>query len=559
MKDNPIREHLEDGLSNLTLTERQHQEMLNHIVQGGKSPMKKKLTVSFVLALALMLATVTGALAASGAFERMMEVWQNSFEKMNTTGTVDVLDREEASQTAQELSWKNDLILSTVPQEGDLDYDVAFAIARQAILDTFGTPEAELDAMGVYPTFYNTPFQDEPDDSYTNEWEFYITPRHDVNIDEDHEYEAPGEYLVRVASPSGEINDIFWYIDAFWPDYALRTWNAGKHEYVYQKALNGNAFYQMPKDKQDEFLKLFEEAGFDAKALEKDMTALLNEFRWWQVTEGADNLLDQDTPAVRATVGAIERTYGFTREMMKTYCFRLLPSPFDSDTEDYCLIFDHNLIYREEQTPENRTGGVGWYELELHQYPHRLGYFLVRLNPETREAVETLHVPWTNTYGTANYNLLDDQIAESDLLLGRKQWTLEDLKEFEQLRQKAIALDKAVAEGTIRKSQADKQFLAMVRENGGLDVKTEGKTRLTEKDARARADQTLSFNYDGFSKEKFSEVKCEFFGESTDDPYFGSNYYQVDYIKNGKALYQCVVNGYTGKVLYWSGPEDLAE
>ena len=560
MKDNPIRERLEDSLSNLTLTERQHQEMLEHIVQGGKSPMKKKLTVSFVLALALMLATVTGALAASGAFEKIMEVWQSSFEKMNTSSTLlEVLDTEEANQVAKELDWKDDLVLSTVPQEGDLDYDAAFAIARQAILDTFGTPEAELDAMGVYPTFYNTPFQDEPDDFYTNEWEFYITPRHDVDIDEDHEYEAPGEYRVWIASPSGKINNIVWYIDDFWPDYAMRTLNAGKYDYVYEKALHDNAFYRQPREQRDKFMKLFEEAGFDAKALDKDVTALLNETRWWQFTEEADNLLDQGTPAARAAVEAIERTYGFTREMMKTYCFRMLPSPLDSDTEDYCLIFDHNLIYREEQTPENRTGGVGWYELELHQYPHRLGYFLVRLNPETREAVETLHVPWTNTYGTANYNLLEDQIVESDLLLGRKQWTLEDMKEFERLRQKAIALDEAVAEGTIRKSEADKQFLSLVREAGGLDVKTEGKTRLTEKDARARTDQTLSFNYDGFSKEKFSEVKCEFFGESTNDPCFGSNYYQVDYIKNGKTIYQCVLNGYTGKVLYWIGPEDLAE
>ena len=352
-----------------------------------------------------------------------------------------------------------------------MGYDEAYVIARQAILDTFGTPEDELDAMGVYPSFYNTPYMDESDDEelYINEWEFYFTPRHDVDIDADHTYEAPGEYRVWIASPSGKINNIIWYLDDFWPDYALRALNAGKYDYVYKKALRGYAFYQQPREQQEMFRKLFAEAGYDAKALDKDVATLLNETQWFMLTEDADNLLDADTPAVRAVVEAVEKEYGFTLDRMKECCYRLLPSPLPSDTEDYCLIFDHNLIYREVQSAENPTGGVGRYELEIIRYLRRLGYFLVRLDPETHEAVEIIHAPWTNTYGTANYSGLDAQIPESDKLLGRKQWTLADLEEFEQLRQKVVALDENVANGTLPKEQGDELFLTLMREAGWTD------------------------------------------------------------------------------------------
>lgn len=473
MKDNPIREHLEDGLSNLTLTERQHQEMLNSIVQGGKSPMKKKLTVSFVLALALVLATVTGALAATGAFEKIMEVWQNSFEKMNTTSELfELVNEEEYAQLMEDKGKegnKEDYVVSTVPRKNDLDYDAAYAIARQAILDTFGTPEEELDAMGVYPYFFNTPFIDEPDekDWYTNEWEFYFTPRRDADVEADHAYDAPGEYRVWLNSPSGEITNIIWYIDEFWPDYALRTWNAGKHDYVYNKAMRDNAFYQMPKEEQQKFLKKFEEAGYDMQPLDKDVTTLLNETRWFQLWEGADNLLDTDTPAVQAVVEAMEAAFGLNRDMLKKYCFFMLPSPLPSDTEDYCLIFNHNLIYREEQNPDNPTGGVGRYELEAAQYLQRLGYFLVRLNPETHEVMETIHAPWLNKHGTANYSNKDAKMAESDGLLGRKNWTVADLIEYDALLGQLAAIDTAVREGEISSYEGERQFLALMLQYGG--------------------------------------------------------------------------------------------
>ena len=473
MKDTRIRKCLEDGLSTLSYTEQQHREMLNRIVYGGKRKMKKKISFSLVLAVVLVLVTVTGALAATGTFEKIMEVWQNSFEKMNTTSELfELVDEEEYAQLMEDKGKegiKTDYVVSTVPRTGDLDYDAAYAIARQAILDTFGTPEEELDAMGVYPYFFNTPYIDEPDekDWYTNEWEFYFTPRRDGDVEADHTYDAPGEYRVWLSSPSGEVTNIIWYLDGFWPDYALRTWNAGKQDYVYNKALRDNAFYQMPKEEQRKFLKLFEEAGYDMQPLDKDVTTLLNETRWFLLWENADNLLDTDTPAVRAVVEAMEVNYGLSRDMLKKYCFFMLPSPLPSDTEDYCLVFDHNLIYREEQSPDNPTGGVSRYELEAVQYLQRLGYFLVRLNPDTHEVVETIHAPWLNQYGTANYSRKEAQMAESDGLLGRKNWTVADLTEYEALLSQLTAIDTAVQQGEISSYEGERQFLALMLQYGG--------------------------------------------------------------------------------------------
>ena len=53
MKDTHIRKRLDDGLSALSYTEQQHREMLNRIVYGGKSKVKKKASFSLALAVAL--------------------------------------------------------------------------------------------------------------------------------------------------------------------------------------------------------------------------------------------------------------------------------------------------------------------------------------------------------------------------------------------------------------------------------------------------------------------------------------------------------------------------
>ena len=460
MKDTHIRQCLDEGLSCLSYTERQHQDMLNDIVHGGKHSMKKRIPFSILLSALLLFLSVTGALAASGALEELWEVWKASFDRMNTTGALNALDEEAYSQTVQEMAGKKeDLIVSTVPREGDLSYDEALAIARRAIEEAFATPAEELDAMGVYPEFFVEPFEGEE----PSRWYFYITPRTDVNIDEDHDYPAPGEYLVDVASPSGEVTMLVWHNDDFWPDYALRVWNGGNHAYVYDQALHvygfGNGFADQSAQDKEMFLKLFEEDGYDISPLRQDPETLFNGPLGYLMYEEADkDLTGAGTPGAENALRAIQESYGFSREQMKKYCFRLLRYPMDSDTEDYCAVFNWNMIYPELAAPQNPTGGVGRFQLSVYREARRLGFFLVRLDPETHAVKEVLHVNNTN---------LDANFTESDKLLGRKNWTVADLAEYDELYSRAQALDAAVAAGEMTEAQARDAYNAFIVDYGG--------------------------------------------------------------------------------------------
>ena len=257
-----VQESIDSGLSMMQGDPWLAQRIINQERMGGII-VNKRVSVGLVLAIVLMLITVT-ALAATGAFQKLWEVWQSSFQKMNTTGAVEIVeDFDHEAFEAEYGGVKEDLIISTIPRDEDLDYDRAYAIARQAIVDRFGTPENELDAMGVYPSFYESPYQDKP-----SEWIFYFSSRRDVNIDEDHHYDAPGEYQVWIESPSGEVTNCIWYLDAFFPDYARRTWEAGKTDYVFAKA-KSTQFYAQSQEDQTYFIELFEKAGYDISTISK--------------------------------------------------------------------------------------------------------------------------------------------------------------------------------------------------------------------------------------------------------------------------------------------------
>lgn len=303
--------------------------------------------------------------------------------------------------------------------------------------------------MGVYPQFYDAPYEEK-----ASEWEFYFTPRKDVNIDEDHSYDAPGEYLIRVASPSGEVTDCFWYIDDFWPEYALRTWNAGKHNYVYTKAVADGAFYTMQQDQQENFLSLFTQAGYDTQTLKKDLETLLNGSLWRAVAwaDAKENLLSSDIPAVQAVLEAMEKENGFSKAQMELYDFNLLTSPIDSETEDYCLTYNYNLCY-----PRFQSGIMGEYELSINQYPERLGFWVIRLDPSTHAVIGIEH---------ANKTMDESSFLSSDKLLGRAHWDVNDLQEYETLRQQVIRIEREAKAGNLTENQARGRFDTLMREYG---------------------------------------------------------------------------------------------
>ncbi|HHT14704.1 MAG: DUF4179 domain-containing protein [Christensenellales bacterium] len=419
-----------------------HQERTENTV------MKKKISTTLIAAIVLILATVT-TLAATGAFQKLWEVWQNSFQKMNTTGAIEII--EEFDQEGFEKEYggvKEDLVISTVPQDKDLDYEQAFAIARKAIIDAFGTPEEELDAMGVYPNFFHSPYEDE-----VNEWEFYITPRKGVNIDEDHDYGPPGEYRVTVASPSGEVMMCNWYLDDFFPDYARRTWEAGKKDYVFGRAKNVQ-FFMQPFEDQVYFMNQFEEAGYDLSQIQKSDEEMLSRLETTLAfAEPDENLLYADTPEVKAAIAAMEKVSGLTKQQMEKFSFILLPSPIASATRDYCFSFNYEIQF--QKLEENR---VTEFENRILSYISRLGHHMICLDPDTLEAVKTVHANRTPAYEKA-----DDPSA----LLGRRNWTNSDIPEFEALVNEAALIDRELEKGTITRNEAEKKFRQLMLAYGG--------------------------------------------------------------------------------------------
>lgn len=190
-------------------------------------------------------------------------VYQESFDQMNTTRDISVktlddlpaFEKEYTQNTGKER--KEDLLFLSLPMQGDLPYEEALTIAKQALSSQFGTTEEELAAMGVYPMFLDYIYM--PNES---EWEFYFTPRTGCDIDLDHDIPAGGEYRVVLGAQTGNIIDCFWYINDFFPEYAQKAWDAGKQSLVYEWFGQKN-FYALSTEEQYHFYQLLAGAGYE--------------------------------------------------------------------------------------------------------------------------------------------------------------------------------------------------------------------------------------------------------------------------------------------------------
>ena len=129
---------------------------------GKEQPvMKKKLSIAAIVMIALLLAGLT----ATAIGLTVKDMWKQSFEKMNTKGHIQTISDE---------------------AEAEIPMEEAIAIARAAIIAKYGTPENELDAMGVYPGYFARGWDGEVYD-YPSEWDVFFSSRTDVDLDEDHE------------------------------------------------------------------------------------------------------------------------------------------------------------------------------------------------------------------------------------------------------------------------------------------------------------------------------------------------------------------------------------
>ncbi|MBO2517608.1 MAG: hypothetical protein CW338_10140 [Clostridiales bacterium] len=422
-----IRSILNDELANVYTSGLQRQ-ILYEKATGGKV-MKKKIPLGLVLAIVLSL-TVCTALAATGAFDAIKAMWEDSFNRMNTTAQVDIVDEPDIPAYMEQFEAeyggeKEDLVLSTVPGEDDLSLDEAVWIAKDAVMKKFGTPQEELDAMGIYPAFYMTPWQDS-----IPQWRVYISSRTDVNLDENHDYPAPGEYLVEIDSSSGEVSACFFYNDDFWPEYALRCWENGSRDYVYEQA-QYPAFMKQSTENRRYFINIFAEAGYDTAPLEKAQSdeARLRAMSIDICFAGInDDLLDSSDPFVQTAIREMESRYGITKADMVRCRFAAIRSPQPSKTVDICFSYNFN---------KEAAADTGLCETLGTGYGTRLGYFMICMDAQSGEAVSAVNIIW-DEYLLPEYN---------GGLLSRMFWTKDDLPEYYRMMEELRALDAAYVAG----------------------------------------------------------------------------------------------------------------
>lgn len=411
--------------------------------------MKKRWGIALVLCMLLC-----GSACAMTEAD-MLAIYQESFDKMGTTAEVDIMDAEELAAFEKEyaermgVERKEDLVISALPGEDDMPYEEALAYARQLIFDAFATPESELDLMGVYPRLIDYVYMENE-----SEWEFYFTPRRDTDIELDHDYPAPGEYRVHFGAQTGTVQLCNWYNDDFWPEYARRTWDAGKHDEVYRRA-QGQSFYTQNQTDQEYFLTLFEAAGYDVSSVRKTPQELLAAMRTeLHFVEPEQNVLQANDKFVKNALAALKEEYGLTREMLDKYAFAASFAPMQTDTLDLCFAYNYNI-----ESAMYDSGELNQFTGRLFSYVSRLGLYMVRMDVRTGEVVEVVQAQ----RGPQAVQALDEK-----LLLGRRNWTTADLAEFDALMQELQAL----TETELAKEQPDYNRLnaladTLLREAGG--------------------------------------------------------------------------------------------
>ena len=369
--------------------------------------MKVKRFVSLAAALTL----VTGSALASMTSDDFEAIWQQSLDRMNATA----LPRS----------------FNELPGESDLSYDEALAIARQAIFDKYATPPEELDAMGLYPDYFA------PEEGLSAEWRFFFSSLRDADIDEGHDYPAPGEYRVYLDSPSGEVTLCLWYIDDFWP-YAQRVWDAGKHDTVYEYAQKAG-FLALPADQQASWQALLESAGYDLAEVLSGEALLKDGYFKLELRDGAD-IDPASDPRIAAAWDAVGEAFGLDTDLMRQYHYIAFYSPLDDSQSDVFIVYNSDGLWA-----MRRGGDVESWCARLLCEVDRLGTFLVRFDPESGEIRYVTH---------GDHTAMPADEGDPATLLGRPQWNADDLLLFHEAYQNLEAtMTEALNQGLRRDEQ----------------------------------------------------------------------------------------------------------
>ena len=390
--------------------------------------------------------------------EQMLDIYEENFAKMGTTSSIyytaeSLVDQAELDEWlvqweeryTQETGFerKDDLIVSTTPGANDMPYDEALAYAKKLLMDKYGTPEEELDAMGVYPRLMDYVYMEDE-----SEWEFFFTPMKDVDIDEDHDYPAPGEYRVNFQARSGEVLLCLWYIDDFWL-YAQRTWDAGKHDVVYEQ-YQKVSFYQQDVESQTHFRTLLKDAGYDVDVERNVLGGIELDLHFAPAEESV--LLSEDA-YVQTALAAMKETYGLDLDTLQACAFGAFYSSLNTGTVDVCFVFNYNIANQLSEARAGEEAGV-WKNLIVN-YPVRLGSYMISMDADTGEVVSSTH---------EQYERQRENDASAKLL-EKWNWTTEDAAAYRELVE--VLIPQAVEQAKPNYAEHEAAVHTLLREWGG--------------------------------------------------------------------------------------------
>ncbi|MBQ8654170.1 MAG: PepSY domain-containing protein [Clostridia bacterium] len=414
----------------------------------------------------------------------MAAIWQSSFDRMGTYGAV--------NQSGE------------LPQKGMISYDTALETARQAIISRYGTPEEELDAMGVYP------------DYYTEEWHLYFSPARNGDVDYDGGYyAAPGAYRVYLDAWTGEITYCNWYMDEFW-NYAQRVWDRGDRDVVYGRA-QGVSFFSQSREKQAYFIKLMEDAGYDVAVIDRSPERiLLRKTLDIMFADPADVVQPEDDPLIRRAWDAVEAYTGLEADVLRSYAYCATYSEMDTGTRDVFIAYNYEqeFLWQEDR--------IGEWEGLLFSFARCLGNFMVQLDSETGEALNVVHV------------YPDEEAGSQEFLLRRRRWTADDFRAFDQAyKDYARQMKEAAAAGKSRGELNALSYELMHPLRGDV-----GPYRALELAQEAAASEA------GMPAEKFRAV---FTGSSVF--YSRDDAYEIEFWSEEGPIWRVTINAMDGAVL----------
>lgn len=393
--------------------------------------MKKKMSAAVILMIVLLLASITAL--AVGITLSVEDVWRQSFEKMNTTGEI----RNLSDETAAEITMEE-----------------AIEIAKAAIIAKFGTPESELDAMGVYPTYAARGWDGKTDD-YPSEWEVFFSSRTNVDLDLDHtDYGPTGEYLVYINAETREVETCIWYTNDFW-SRAQVVWDCGSYGEVYWW-YGQPGFYEQPIEQQLYWEQQLAGQGYEVALHSAKYKALLRGcYLDRQNCDPALALDESGDAQVAAAWEMVQKQYGFDAGLLKKYCFIATRSAYQTGTEDIFIVWNYPLS--EEIRGQN---SFQYLRVEPFNAVRRVGSFLVSFEPGTTHCVGVTHL-W-NTQANPELRRIT-----SGKLLEQTDWDNDDLVAFDTAYEELLAamqrMDRAGAHTVEMHTVSD----AVMRDLGG--------------------------------------------------------------------------------------------